>query len=300
MRASNRKFFNDRIDEISAFNIPDKSKLDLFARFWISRLQYDWPTPSEISKSDEQGQREKAATTIEDLRNLEHRNSEGLVAPTLKTEELRDVFLDELERMVNENAGFGNSRRITFPEEVKSFLKMANGVRDMDVRDDGICEWDLARDNCSEGREVQHLRKDVNGSFEMVDTKMRQTQWFKIEHELLVKTGFQTGGPTIQAGGGDYWYSYYLFCRRYTEEEVQENVYREEKEESYEKTDGWAWRIVFDSTSDKMTSPDVALLAFDTIPEFLDWYSTWESRLDELDLERVQAVYDESDLLEDD
>jgi hypothetical protein len=59
-----------------------------------------------------------------------------------------------------------------------------------------------------------------------------------------------------------------LFCQRLIENEAEEGDGG--GEESYEACDGWAWRIVFESTSDSFANSDLNLRVFDTIPEFLD------------------------------
>jgi len=259
---------DNRINEISTLPLTDRQKLDMMAKFWFSSLEKEWPLPLSITENDEQSQREKNATCIEDAFHFSIRNTEGVEAPSLVSQEARDVFLDELSKLLNEKVGFGDERRITFPEELRSFLKLADGVEDVDLRDEGICGWHIPGYFNSECIDMSTLRRRVRTSFEdlIVDDGMREEQIFFIEEHLLVKTDFTTGGPSVPDNGGNYWYSYYLFCRRRTGDKGDED------EESYESQDGWAWRIVFDALEEE--EPYI----FDSIPEFLEWYSSWAER----------------------
>jgi hypothetical protein len=199
---------------------------------------------------------------------------------------------------MNEKVGFDDTRRITIHDELKSFLKIVNAVQDVDVRDEGICGFDLVHGITSgtEGTDAVSFWDNARGTLEgsVVDAEIREEQMVRIEDYLLVKTGIQTGGPTEPIYGGYNWFSYYLFCRSLSEDEDQQGDNEDNKEESYEACDGWAWRIVFESTSDSFANLDSDLPVFDTIPEFLDWYSTWDTRDRMRILMRVEDVYEES------
>jgi hypothetical protein len=72
-------------------------------------------------------------------------------------------------------------------EELKSFLKITNGVQDIDVRDEGICGFDLVNYITSENKSLQSLRESVRGGFEgpVVTTEMRERQMMRIKDFLV-------------------------------------------------------------------------------------------------------------------
>jgi hypothetical protein len=92
MQPANQNFIKDRINEISNMDLTEKQKLDLLARFWFDRSQKEWPSPSAITHPDLQ-QREKNATSIEDIRHFELLDKDGMEPPTLLSEESRAILL---------------------------------------------------------------------------------------------------------------------------------------------------------------------------------------------------------------
>lgn len=50
----------------------------------------------------------------------------------------RTIFLDGIERLINEQVGLGaqGRRRIKIPDELRSFVKFPSSVHDCDFRDD--------------------------------------------------------------------------------------------------------------------------------------------------------------------
>jgi hypothetical protein len=109
MQYANKNFIKDRINEISTMDLTEREKLDLLARFWFDPSQKEWPAPSPITHSDLQ-QRENNATSVKDVRHFELPDTESLQPPTILTEEAREAFVDELEKLMNEKAGFGDER----------------------------------------------------------------------------------------------------------------------------------------------------------------------------------------------
>lgn len=105
-----------------------------------------------------------------------------------------------------------------------------------------------------------------------------------VDIDLEVKAGVITG--TGRIGENDEWYSTYLYC--YREDETQYDHIPDALN-----IQDWAWRVVFFGGNCKNFRVLYGRRArFDSIPEFLDWYSNRPNHLDErclLNLRRHEA-----------
>lgn len=104
-----------------------------------------------------------------------------------------------------------------------------------------------------------------------------------VDQDLDVKVGFITGRG-CRDDGHDRWYSAYLYCRRFVEDSDPSHK-------------DWAWRVVvFQAHGENPTTLYGRKPRFDSIPEFLEWYSSW---LEHIDLDQVrkdvQGYWYESD-----
>ncbi|OQD69732.1 hypothetical protein PENPOL_c002G01666 [Penicillium polonicum] len=99
-----------------------------------------------------------------------------------------------------------------------------------------------------------------------------------VDRDLEVKVGFQTGLGSRREHGE--WYSAYVYCRRW---EYASDPSHED----------WAWRVVImHAGGDNPTPLYGRKPRFDSIPEFLDWYSSWLDHFDiEEDRKQVKLMY---------
>ncbi len=89
-----------------------------------------------------------------------------------------------------------------------------------------------------------------------------------------MKVGFQTGLGSRREHSE--WYTAYLYCRRC-------------EDESDSSHKDWVWRVViFHADGGNPTPLYGQKPRFDSIPEFLDWYSSW---LDYLDLKELRKSF---------
>lgn len=77
------------------------------------------------------------------------------------------------------------------------------------------------------------------------------------------------------------WYSAYVYCR--WEEDGQEHGDNETDHD-------WAWRVVFWTDSQYLDMEDCI---FDSILEFLDWYSIWPETVDLDSMREIMYGHDE-------
>jgi hypothetical protein len=200
---------------------------------------------------------------------------DGLVPPSIRTREARDILIEELEKLVNEEAGYGSERVIVMSEEVKNFLLYADGVENPNFHRDWICGWDIEIGREEEGiddgkkKREQVLTASVIGADELSEQTCLVAQY--LEFKVAMHAGESNDGKCM-------WNSYLMFCRRYPDQD-EEAVYGNDKSDVVDESNGWGWKVIFDTSSchdDHLNPP----LIFDDIPSFLEWYGNWEERLD--------------------
>ncbi|PTU24921.1 hypothetical protein P175DRAFT_0427512, partial [Aspergillus ochraceoroseus IBT 24754] len=82
------------------------------------------------------------------------------------------------------------------------------------------------------------------------------------------------------------WYSTYLYCQQRGDAKLNT-----EQIPDAPRIQDWAWRVVFLDPEPNTWGPRVLYgrrLRFDSIPEFLDWYSSWLDHLDARGLRSLQ------------
>ncbi|PIG82105.1 hypothetical protein AARAC_000032 [Aspergillus arachidicola] len=147
------------------------------------------------------------------------------------------------------------------------FFKYAQGVRDPDFRHSGIAPFEPGFTTGVTDRDLEGLDPSPERS--------------KVQ-ELLSR---------------DQWYSAYLYCCQCVDDEDDEDDDEEEEEDKGKSENtkdalnlqDWAWRVIFFDAS--IENPRVLYgrkARFDSIPEFLDWYSSWLDHLDARGLLRLQ------------
>lgn len=133
---------------------------------------------------------------------------DGVIPPFLKSEEGFSIFVEELERVMNDRFGGGDSE-IRATDELKSFIKHANGVEDLDFCFSGMCAWELLV--AHEDVDIEMFRVGVRSSLARVAVDLNDLPE-SVTCELEVKGGFHTGQGIRE--GNWTWYSYYLYCRK--------------------------------------------------------------------------------------
>jgi hypothetical protein len=291
MELSNRKFLQDRIDEIEAKNLPtEEEKLKKMRLYWHrlgSKDEVRWPdgaTPDSVQQSRE----EQKVTKLQDVKGTFHTHMDGFIAPTLVTDEWREMYLDVVEKVCNEVAfREQGDEDVHIPRctELGSFIKHANGVLDPDFRASGICPFRPVSGIYSVGarryafpeRQKEGSEPDILESRQMLERYLRgdilgeDFIYGVFDEDLEVKVGFKTGVGCQDEH--DTWISAYVYCRR--EENDPDPTLR-----------GWAWRVcVFHADGLNPTELYGRKPRFDSILEFLEWYSSW---FDYLDMDEVR------------
>lgn len=307
MESSNRQFLQDRIDEIEAMHLStEEEKLREMRLFWpdvgIRSCPNHWSDHAPrgiIRRALEEGN----VSRLEDVKTLYHELMDGIIPPTLATDEWRQMFLETAQNVCNKAAEHDEDEDedISIPicEELGHFIKYANGVQDPDFRRSGICPWEpvpligireyafpdrptvqpLLSPDLAESREKlkEYLKENL-----LDDAFIQGT----VDSDLEVKVGFRTGLGSRQEH--DEWYSTYLYCRR-----CEDDSDRSHKD--------WAWRVVIlHADGDNPTPLYGRKPRFDSIPEFLEWYSSWMDHFDSNRLPRnVRCFYGNDDVSSD-
>jgi hypothetical protein len=144
METSNRRFLQDRIDEIEAMGLStEEEKLNKMWVYWHDlgaggeESWNDWAAPDSVRQSRET----RAVTRLKDVNSIFHQYMDGIIPPTLPTDEWRQMFLEVVESVCNEAAAQDEDSedfRIPMCHELGHFIKYANGVQDPDFRASGI------------------------------------------------------------------------------------------------------------------------------------------------------------------
>ncbi|KAF3392432.1 hypothetical protein F1880_008909 [Penicillium rolfsii] len=286
MELSNRRFLQDRIDEIEARNLPtEEAKLKKMRLYWHglgSKGEVKWNdgVDSDIVR---QFHEESNVLKLQDVKTTFHMHMDGLITPTLMTDEWRQMYLDVVEKVCNEVA-FREEEEEYFHiprcTELGTFIKYANGVQDPDFRASGICPfmpvcciWSPgARQYAFPDRQNEGSELNILESRQMLETSLREDILKEnfvcgiFDEDLEVKVGFKTGNGSQREH--DAWISAYVYCRR-------------DPDDPDPTLKDWAWRVcVFHADGGNPTELYGRKPRFDSIPEFLEWYSSWYDYLD--------------------
>jgi hypothetical protein len=290
MESSNRRFLQDRIDEIEAMGLAtEKEKLDKMSCYWsgLGKNMGRWndtAPPDTIRRARETS----IVTRLEDINSIFHQYIDGIIPPTLPTNEWREMYLEVIQNMCNEAAVRDDEDEdFQIPKcvELGNFIKYADGVKDPDFRCSGICEFrpvptvGVKSYAFPDHPAVLALpAPDISTSRELLKDYFKDDIFDEtfiqgiVDEDLEVKVGFETGLGCRQ--DHDEWRSAYLYCR--SDDEAAATL----KE--------WAWRVVvFHADGENPATLYGRQPRFDSIPDFLDWYSSW---LDYVDMDEVRRA----------
>lgn len=290
MEFSNRQFLQDRIDEIEAMNLPtEEEKLRKMWLYWPNlgiKEDRTWNTFAPLAPV-RQSREERNVTRLADVKTLYHQYMDGVLAPTLLTDEWRQMYLETVQSVCNEAAirdEEDEDFEIPLCHELGSFIKYADGVHDPDFRCSAIAPFEPVMGTATleyafednpvvlampppDISEVRERAKYYLREFICDETFIAGT----VDEDLEVKAGFITGRG-CRSDGHDRWYSTYLYCRRFVEDSDPSHK-------------DWAWRVVvLQAHGENPTMLYGRKPRFDSIPEFLEWYSSW---LEHIDIDRV-------------
>lgn len=281
MEVSNRQFLQDRIDEVEAMNLStEKEKLLKMRTYWPDlkiRQDVRWMAtlPPEMVR---QFHEEANVDRLSDVKSQYHQHMDGVDPPKGWTDEWRQMYLDTVQTVCNEVAfrsDQDNEFEIPPCYDLALFLKYASGVQDPDFRYAGMAPFEppgrFMKETSDISKDREDLIRDIHHYY------LCEESWFEsyAHQDLEVRAGFKTGiGVKDKQAGHDDWYSMYLYCRR-------------DPEDSDQGQNDWAWRVVI---SEVGTYGDPIEIygqkpIFDSIVEFLDWYSSW---LEHLDMDQVR------------
>ena len=297
MESSNRQFLQDRTDEIEAMGLStEEEKLQGMRAYWPGlgrkgEVQFnDGAPPGHVRQTLE----ERNVTRLADVKTVYHQYMDGTTPPFLRTDEWRQMCLETIQSACNETAFRGEGDEdLEIPpcHDLVLLLKYVDSVEDPDFRHSGIAPFEPPilggiRDDAFKDSPavIDQPEPDISESREILMEHLRQflceenfVEAF-VDDDLEVKVGFRTG--TGCQRGYDMWHSAYLYCRRFVDD----------GDPSYK---DWAWRVVFFRAEiDNPTMLYGRNPRFDSIPEFLDWYSGW---LEYLDLDQMRKDVSESD-----
>lgn len=273
MEASNRQFLQDRIDEIEAMNLStEEEKLFKIREYWSDltvKPDDAWmaTAPPRIAR---QCREEGNVTRLADVKTVYHRHMDGASPPKL-SDEWRQVYLDTVQTVCNEMAfrdEEDHDLEVPPCHDLGLFLKYASSVRDLDFRYAGMAPFEPPG-MYSPASDISQGRENLIESLHNYHLCEESFLCANMHNDLQVRVGFQTGiGIKYKLGGHDTWYSMYLYCRRYVEDSDHSHK-------------DWAWRVVI-SDAEVVGNPTIVYgqkPRFDSIVEFLDWYSSWLGHL---------------------
>lgn len=139
----------------------------------------------------EQRAREDQVTNLEQVRTLAHYHIDGIEGPSLRSESRRRMFLEEMERVCNEQFRPGGVIKIS--SELESFIKFADGVVNLDFRYSGVCPFSLFSDEIgNEDIDEQTARGWILSDFCLLENTFNALADIGLE----VRGGFETGMAT--------------------------------------------------------------------------------------------------------
>lgn len=289
MSSANNAFLHDRIAEQRARkDVGEASKVAMMARFWFPNSKYElegrteWqphkPSQYEMERAspaqEEQWFRETEVKTLDDVASLPHHHMDGTASPP--TEAIRKAFLSALDNVVNDLVDDDKfDSRIQLPDDLDEFLKLTSGAYDPDFRQDGICNFSplpsLPPHACSE----QAMYMDLKCCANPEAWESEGFQLWQVEEEFEVAVGLlldRAGQwpPNHRWPEGYRCFSLLAYCKSVPD--MYDLV------EYPEEVDDWKWRILFYCRTGDI---EYDLHSFDTIADFLDWYASWDERLDD-------------------
>lgn len=241
---------------------------------------------------------------------------DGVVPPLLRTEQWRQMYLDTVQRVCQGQADaivasddeelddacylhHQDHRPMTIPrcDELGIFLKYAQEVMDVDFRLLGIAPFapasligvqDKELDGLNEEQRRHKLADPELLKREQEDLQRRLEDELSngcltvcIDEDLDVRAGFITGIGNHYMYECPAWYSAYVYCRRWTDDDKDGSMHKDEDIQDAANIRNWGWRVVFFEAD--VDSPSILYgrrARFDSIPEFLDWYASWLDHLD--------------------
>jgi hypothetical protein len=219
---------------------------------------------------------------------------DGIIPSSLITDEWRQAYLEVLKevrdeavvRMRQEQSDEEEEDDEKEEEEVVDiplchelglFLKYANGIQDPDFRSSGICPFEpvpavgiteytfserAVRGNALPTSRILTSRQIMKECLEDYILDKANVDAY-VDEDPDVKVGFLTG--TGWRAQHDEWYSAYLY---YHQEEDSRSPDPSLKD--------WAWRVcVFHAGLENSTALYGQYPRFNSLPGFLDWYSSW-------------------------
>lgn len=265
MEASNRQFLQDRIDEIEAMNLStEEEKLDKMRVYWLNLT--DKPDDAWMATASprlaRQCREEGSVTRLTDVKTLYHRNMDGASPPKLSNG-WRQMYLDTVQTVCNEMAfrdEEDNDFEVPPCHDLGLFLKYASTVRDPDFRYAGMAPFEPPGMCSLETSDISKYREDLIEKLRLYYVCKESFLDAYMHDDLEMRAGFQTGiGVKHKMGGHDTWYSMYLYCRRYVEDDDHSHK-------------DWVWRVIV-SDAEGMDNPMTVYgrkPRFDSIVEFLD------------------------------
>ncbi|GLA19225.1 hypothetical protein AnigIFM62618_006894 [Aspergillus niger] len=317
MAASNKKFVQDRIDEIDARGLATEKERIRKLQDWrhfddLDRDEPDGHTSPDARRISDQFRQTRELAAVPALLAKETRPlfaMDGVHPPRLRTPEAREMFLDTLQEVFHRQAEEWaaaededldlTSEPIPRCEELGRLLTYAHEVEDPDFRHSGVAPFEA-------GLWVLHGRY---GSLPCLDTQEQQDQYHACVRQECARLRERLEGKNsdlinninspafpdvdleIRAGVimgtgyvGEYprWYSAYLYCRKSPEEDMEGINFQDEGIPDAPNIREWGWRVVF-IEDEELLQPHVLYgrrPRFDSIPEFLDWYASWADNLD--------------------
>lgn len=271
MAASNRDYLAARIAEQRGQPQAEASKVLTMSKIWFrwGESHEGWQripphADGPFSYPPELCRLESAVRSLEDIAALPHRHMDGTEPPL--DEAVRRRFMTALCAVVNEYADvtlLGSEDTIRIPDELEQFLAFTNGVYDADFRHSGICDFSPALHGDGSEEAIRASLEPVADPDEWADMGLEFLQ-----DELDVAAGIvvdEAGQwPELWPEESENkWFSMYAFCRTAGAED-----------------EPWSWRVVF---YHRMQGIEYRVWSFTSIIDFLDWYSSWDSRLQDND-----------------
>lgn len=297
MRSANSTFLAERIAEIENSNLPSEdAKLNATARFWQHSDTWERDTrpveefpPGWSAERREFSWQEVRNTRLVDVRDLPRPGFDGIIlAPSSAwTAQQREIAVEELARVVAATRYKHIDRvEIPAPDELRSFLKYAAGVVDIDLRYSGIPQFEVLR--CSPRDDLDDFRRAVKAEFTQlcgIEDYIRDDFAFS---DMQVQGGIETGFQLTPSG--DIWRSYYLYCRDASRDDGDDG-----DGEDDQKRKEWAWRVVLYPHA---ICDDDPIVYYESIADFLDEYASWP---DDVDYEELrEQMYSTDSLIWDD
>ncbi|KAJ5802468.1 uncharacterized protein N7503_004918 [Penicillium pulvis] len=242
--------------------------------------------------------------------------ADGVFPPLLHTEQWRQMYLDTVQRVCQRQADANvaendeeldiackshkDHRLMTIPrcDELALFLKYAQGVEDADFRLSDIAPFTPAWSIGVENEELDGLdeeqRRDKLEYPDLLKREQEKTQQeledestngflqSYIDDDLEVRAGFITGVGYSRLYACPSWYSAYVYCRLWTDDDEEDGKHKDGDIQDAANIRDWGWRVVvFQAEVDNPSVLYGRKARFDSIPEFLDWYASWLDHLDE-------------------